>query len=180
MRHPLATFFLATLLAFSLTPAVRAGEVNLEISTGIFYSELDGGFLGDQAAIGFRGGYRFTDRWALQGSISRVELFDYGQSFVNFDGNATFFDVSGMFYLNPRSRAEVFVYGGIGAASFDLEVGGIFLGAPGTFTTHLGIGLNIRLTKLLYLRPDIRARWLGNFAGGAVDTESSIALGWRF
>ena len=113
---------------------------------------------------------------------------------VDVDGDATFFDVSAMFFVNPRSKAEFFIYGGIGMAQVDVDYGRIRYDAHGhrthnpgfgfrvhdDFTRHFGFGLNIRLSEKMYLRPDVRSRWLGSVENGVVDGEASLGLGWKF
>ena len=185
-------FVAASLLALTVNLPAEAGEANFEIAGGAYVSGTS--HLGDEAAFGVRGGYRFTDRWAIQGSLSRTELFDIHTSYLDTGLDATFFDLSAMFFITPNRKAELFVYGGIGMARFDVGIGPIrFDTGSGRvhvprfgatvddeFTTHLGLGVNIQLTDRMYLRPDIRSRWLGDFDGGTVDAEPSIGLGWRF
>ncbi len=193
MRRTSLTILLASLLAFFSTPPAAAGEGNFEIAAGAYVA--GSGFVGDEAAYGLRGGYRFTERWGLQGSLSRVELFDLYGPYAGVEGDATFFDVSGQFFFTPGRRAELYLYGGIGMARFDIDVGRIRVDLPyagrvetrgfsatfdDDFTTHIGLGVNIRLNEKMYLRPDIRHRWLGSAGGGTLDVEPSIALGWRF
>ena len=188
------TYLLVTvsLLVLIVDLPAEAGEAHFEIAGGAYVSGTS--YLGDEAAFGVRGGYRFTDRWAIQGSISRTELFDIYTPYVDAGLDATFFDVSAMFFITPSRRAELFVYGGVGMARFDLGVGPIRFGTGNgrvhvprfgatvddVFTTHVGLGVNIRLSDKMYLRPDIRSRWLDDFDGGTVDAEPSIGLGWRF
>ncbi len=193
MRHTFLIVLVASLLALHIHGSAEAGEANVEITAGAYVS--DSGLIGDQTALGVRGGYRFTDRWAIQGSLTRTELFDLHVPFVDVDGDATFFDVSAMYFITPRRKAELFVYGGVGMARFDVGVGRIRFNTPFTgrvnipgfnvtvedeFTTHLGIGVNIRLNDRMYLRPDLRSRWLNDFDGGSVDFEPSLGLGWRW
>ncbi len=188
MRLSNTSILLVSLLALFSTPPAEAGDGNFEISAGAYVA--GSGFVGDEATFGLRGGYRFTDRWGLQGSLSRVELFDLFSHYFDAEGHATFFDVSARFFITPGRRAELFVYGGIGMARVDVDVDhghaggtrvpGFGITSDDDFTTHLGLGVNIRLNKTMYLRPDVRHRWLDSFDRGTVDFEPSIRLGWRF
>ena len=194
MKHPVLALALASLIALLSSPPASAGEANFEIAAGAYVSGTTS-FVGEEALLGLRGGWRFTDRWGLQGHLSRVDLFDAVSPFVDIDGDATFFDVSGVFFITPRRRAELFVYGGIGYARFDVEVGPIRLDLPyaspirlpgfgftveDDLTGHLGLGVNIRLSERMYLRPDLRVRWLGNLESSVADVEPSLGLGWRW
>ena len=194
MKRFALTLAIASLVTFFPVSAALAGEANFEIAAGAYVSGTTG-FVGEEGILGLRGGYRFTERWGLQGSLSRVDLFDAVSPFVDVDGDATFFDVSGMFFITPRRRAELFVYGGVGYARFDVDVAPIRLDLPHVgrirlpgfgftveddFTGHLGLGVNIRLSEKMYLRPDIKVRWLGSLESGTADAEPSLGLGWRF
>ncbi len=176
---------LAAMLALSSFAAPAAAvESNFEIFAGGFFPDS---FDHDEFTYGVRGGFRFSDRWGLQGSLGRVELWDDGGHFWDVDLNATFLDISAMLFVNPRSKAELFFYGGPGMAFFDIGVGGVgpgFIVWDDDFTLHAGAGLNVRLSDRMYLRPDVRVRWLGafddGFDDGGTDFEATLALGWKF
>ena len=83
----------------------------------------------------------------------------------------------------------------VGYARFDVDVGPIRLDLPHVgrirfpgfglsveddLTGHLGLGVNIRLSERMYLRPDLRIRWLGSLEDSNADAETSLGLGWRF
>ncbi len=181
----LALAIAATLALFSFPAPAAAVESNFEIYAGGFFPDDHSDQ--DELTYGVRGGFRFSDRWGLQGSLGRVELWDSGGHFWDVDLNATFLDVSAMLFVNPRSKAELFFYGGPGMAFFDVGIGGVtpgFVVWDDDVTLHAGAGMNLRLSDRMYLRPDVRVRWLGafddGFDDGGTDFEATLALGWKF
>lgn len=117
----------------------------------------------DTEAYGLRGGYRFTDTWEVEGSISRL----------NEDADVFFGDVSLKANALRSERFNLYAVFGPGAykvESEDLEA-----------TVHAGVGVEIGLTERAYLRPEVRGRWLTDelsFDEGLVDY--SLGFGWRF
>lgn len=116
--------------------------------------------------LGLRGSYFLTDRFALEGSLSR---FDVGR-------NLDFFiaDFSAKYYLRPQSRAPLYFVGGPGKAFEDIGDLG-----DGPLLLHLGFGAEVSLGRQLYLRPELRVRWVEDHfdtSGG----DLSLGFGWSF
>ena len=120
----------------------------------------------DTEAYGLRGGYRFTNVWAVEASLSKL----------NEDVDLFFGDLSLKAYVLHADRFEVYALAGPG--KFRVE--------EGTFradedTAHAGIGAEIRLGERAVVRPEVRGRWFTDelkFDDGIVDY--SLGVGWRF
>ena len=193
----LCCFTLLLTLAPIAVPKAEAaaGQANFEIFVGEYFSDSP---IDEEPVIGVRGGYRFSDRFALQGSLSRVELVHPVISALGFDDNAIFFDVSAMWYVNPGRKAEVVLYGGPGVVGY--EYGAQFDSRDHTdgyrfrerqdseesATLHAGAGVAIHLNDRIYLRPDVRARWYEGYSSrdgferSDTDFEATFAVGWKF
>lgn len=115
-----------------------------------------------EGSFGVRGSWHLKRRFALEGSLSRLAV-----------GIDIFLaDFSTKYYLRDRGRTDVYAVGGLGAIWADDFVN--------TETTlHLGIGLEVDLTKRLYFRPEIRSRWFARAIDGTVIGDLSLGLGWR-
>ncbi len=187
-----ARCFLALLAMSLLLAPAAAAQGNFEIFAGAAYSSEPGDYIGT-GSVGLRGGYRFTDRWGLQGSLSRVESFDLYVPYVDFGVDATYLDASAVLFVTPRRKAELFFYGGVGVVFIDADAGIRFhardfakhhtrvavSASDEELTAHLGVGVNIKLTQRMYLRPDLRLRWLGG-DNDSTESETTLGLGWRF
>jgi hypothetical protein len=113
-------------------------------------------------SYGARGGFRFTNVWALEGSLSRVK-----------DSDVWFGDLSAKAYFVHSNRFEMYAVASPGL----FRVSGESL----QLTLHAGIGAEIGLGQRAYLRPEVRGRWLAkeiNGDSGLVDY--SLGFGWRF
>jgi hypothetical protein len=114
-------------------------------------------------SYGLRGGYRFSNVWALEGSLSRL----------NEDVDVWFGDLSAKAYLVHSRPIEIYALAGPGLFKVEDE---------GEETTlHLGLGAEIGLGRKAYLRPEVRGRWLADELSadeGLVDY--SLGIGWRF
>ncbi len=116
-----------------------------------------------EGSFGLRGSRFLTRRWALEGSAARI-----GDSNVDL----WLVDASAKYYLRFRERTRLYLVGGPGLFySSDLDADELFL--------HAGFGAEFALGKRLYLRPELRGRFLAedfdaNFG------ELSLGLGWRF
>ncbi|MEM7353429.1 MAG: outer membrane beta-barrel protein [Acidobacteriota bacterium] len=187
-RFSTLSYSLLLALALLAVPEAQAAQGTFELYAGGYHSDSP---LDDEPTVGLRGSYRFSDRWGIEGTLGRAGLLDL--AFL-VDVNASFAELSAVWYANPGRRAEVFFYSGLGVTTFDNE---IFLprdAEPGRFlhhgrvqsfsqelaTYHAGIGLHLSLFKGLYLRPDLRGRWIDNFSDSDVGVEATLGLGWRF
>lgn len=167
-------------LALAAAPAqAQAGTGSFELYAGYYFPDSD--VLDDDVTYGVRGGYRLSDSFGIQGSVGRYEDSENILGLANVNLELTLVDASAVWYFNPGSSSEFFVFGGPGWAFADVNAD--FLGIPldsvsdDTFTLHAGLGLNIGLTDRIYLRPDVRARWFDD-SNDEVDLEASLAVGF--
>lgn len=166
------------LLATFTASAAHAGEGRFEFHGGVF--SATGSSDSSSFSYGARGGYRFNERWALEGSVSRAELFEIEIFTFDVDASVTTFEVSVQRFLNPGKKAEVYLVAGPGRTTYDIDINGISIATyDDAFSFHFGVGTQIALGEKVYLRPDLRARWLDQ-PGADVGLEASIAVGWRF
>jgi hypothetical protein len=117
-------------------------------------------------AFGLRGGFRFNNVFALEGSLSRL----------NEDVDVWFGDLSFNAFFIHSDRFEV--YGLAGPGYYRVSDDGEGLN---DLTVHAGLGAEISLGERTYLRPEVRGRWLAEelrFDEGLVDY--SLSFGWRF
>jgi hypothetical protein len=122
---------------------------------------------GHGTAYGLRGGYRFNNVWALEGSAEHLD-----EGFTNW-----FVDVSAKAFLIDTSHFEVYALAGPGL--FRVSA---FGESEDQATVHAGIGAQFGLgSSRAYLRPEIRSRWSTDdlkFNDGLVSY--SLGIGWRF
>jgi hypothetical protein len=113
-------------------------------------------------SYGVRGGFRFNRTWALEGSLSRIK-----------DTDAWFGDVSAKAYFVHANRFEMYAVASPGLFRVS--------GENPQLTLHAGIGAEIGLTERVYLRPEVRGRWLAKeLRGDNGLVDYSLGLGWRF
>lgn len=152
---------LSAVLALPLAPAPAAAQEEDPVSL-----ELFGSYLRQQSAkeeaIGLRAGYRFTSRWALETSLSRLAVSD---------ANLWLADLSAKAYLTPGGRAELFALAG---------AGGFRVVGNDEPTVHVGLGAEVDLGEHSYLRPEVRARWLADAFDVDPVYDYSLGIGFRF
>jgi hypothetical protein len=113
-------------------------------------------------SYGARGGFRFNKVWALEGSLSRIN-----------DSDVWFGDVSAKAYFLRVNRFEMYAVASPGLFKVS--------GENPELTLHAGIGAEIGLTERLYLRPEVRGRWLAKeLDGDSGLLDYSLGIGWRF
>lgn len=115
-----------------------------------------------EGSFGVRGSWHRNRRFALEGSLSRVA--------VSID--IFLADFSAKYYLRDRAKTDVYVIGGPGAIwadAFDNTEA----------TVHLGVGMEVNLSKRLYFRPELRGRWLVDAFDATTIGDLSLGLGWR-
>lgn len=123
-------------LAFAFSPSPAAAQEDRPLSFELFgaYDHRDG--VGDEAA-GARAGFRLTDRWGIEGTLSRLSD----------DGVEVWMaDLSGKLYLGNAGRAGLFLLAG---------PGGIRVDGFEELTFHAGLGAEVPLGERVYLRPDV-------------------------
>jgi hypothetical protein len=114
-------------------------------------------------SYGLRGGYRFNNVWALEGTMARL----------NEDVDIGFVDLSAKAYFIDTNRFEIYVLGGAGVYNVEADYE--------KATLHVGIGAEIGLGQRVYLRPEVRGRWLADeLKADEGLAEYSLGLGWRF
>lgn len=116
-----------------------------------------------EGSFGIRGSWHRKRKLALEGSLSRIAAGSLDIFLIDF---------SAKYYLRDRRRTDVYLVGGPGA---------IFEGAfEGTEAlVHFGIGLEVDLTRRLYLRPELRGRWFVEDVGRVNIGDLVLGLGWR-
>lgn len=165
-NQQLTKTLLAAVLAFAAASSAAAQSVENGPSFELFGAyvrpaDSDADF--DTESYGLRGGYRFSNVWAVEGSLSRL----------NEDVDVWFGDLSAKAFFIHSSRFEIYALGGPGL--FKVE------GESEETTVHLGVGAEIGLGQKAYLRPEVRGRWLTDELRtdeGLLDY--SLGIGWRF
>ena len=114
-------------------------------------------------SYGLRGGYRFSNTWALEGTLARLDE----------DVDIWFGDLSAKAYFVHANRFEMYALGGAGIYRIEDDYE--------KATLHVGIGAEIGLTQNVYLRPEARGRWLADeLKADEGLAEYSLGIGWRF
>ncbi len=116
----------------------------------------------DEGSFGLRGALRLRNRFHLESSISRL------------DGGIDLFlvDLSAKYYIRD-GRTDLYLVAGPGIIySSDLDADDLML--------HFGFGAEFSLGRHLYLRPEIRGRWLAEDLDATTIGDLSLGLGWRF
>ena len=153
------------------TSAAQAAEPGgyLEALAGQIYYEADSDL--DETVFGLRSGYRFGDRWAIEGAVSFQDVDDVDVYLIDLSMRGSI--VSGR-------RAELFFVGGPGL--FRADFGGDSSDdTENEIALHAGLGLAVDLGERVYLRPDVRARWIsGDLFEDDLHVEATLALGFRF
>lgn len=152
---------------------------SLEVALGFSHS----GGESDIDFRGFRGKFRLADRWAIEGSLQTEKVsfvtLTQGSSFLG-HADAFLTEFSARRDLKRGRRFELFAFGGPGYFWYDGEPDEISRRDTSAFL-HLGLGLDIELTRRLFLRPDIRQRWFEkDQQGDDFQTQAQVSLGWKF
>ncbi len=161
----LSSLFAATLLSLVFaSPASAQSEVRSP-SFDLFGAHAVSNGDGDRVhmdSYGVRGGYRFSNVWALEGSLYRSKDTD------SWSG-----DFSAKAYFLHANRFEMYAVASPGLIKVSGENPQLIL--------HAGLGAEIGLTSRLYLRPEVRGRWLDSgLNDGNSRVDYSLGLGWRF
>ncbi len=179
MKHSavfLAAFFLLTAL---VTPAADAGETHVEILAGSHFSTLSP--IANNFTLGVRGGYRFSDAWAVEGTLSRVDFADVHAPFVHLEAEATHLDFSIKWFITPHKKYQLYLYGGPGMSFYDMRINHVGLfSVDNSFAWHIGTGVSVPLSERMFFRPDVRVRWDSSVVAGNADVEVALGIGWRF
>ena len=164
--HRLSIAFAMALLSLTAASAALAQDAETGPTFELFGARIeptdsDADF--HTEAYGIRGGYRFSNVWALEGTLARLDE----------DVDVEFGELSAKAYFVHANRFEMYALGGAGVYKVEDDYE--------KATLHLGIGAEIGLGQRLYLRPEARGRWLADELKadeGLVDY--SLGIGWRF
>lgn len=186
-----------SVLAAAGSPAMAAAPEEGGWALGVFAGLYSPGpdLFDDSETFGFRVGYRLTEHVGFAGSLGFVSLEseDDEMEDLGLDGkiesDLTLIDLSVAWIFRPEHRFSFVAMGGIGGSfsSTDVELTGPGGGTvraedfeDDSFTVNLGLGALIGLGDRMMLRIMPRARYFENRDDDEVDTETTIALGWRF
>lgn len=115
---------------------------------------------------GLRGGYRATDLLGVELTAGLVE----GEAAADLE----LADLSLKIYPGGATgKAQFFLFAGPGYARIDSP-----FGEPDSFTVNAGVGVDLYLGEVAYLRPDVRSRWFES--GDDTEIEVTLALGFAF
>jgi hypothetical protein len=158
-----SSLFVASLFSLAVAVPVSAQSEVRGPSFDFFGARVSGG--GDSLhteSYGVRGGFRFNNVWALEGSLSRSN----GSN--SWDGDAAV-----KAYFLHADRFEMYTVASPGLIKASGENPKLIL--------HAGLGAEIGLTPRIYLRPEVRGRWLDQgLKGDNSRVDYSLGLGWRF
>jgi hypothetical protein len=113
------------------------------------------GSAGDAAMGGAGAGLRYkpTPRFGFEADIDFIGGTDYQGD----QRNETAFTLNGLLFLNPRSRAQLYVLAGFGWSAAHVQNDSQSLNADyGYFGGQAGVGLELRLSRSLALNGDFR------------------------
>jgi hypothetical protein len=171
---------LTILFMLLVRPAIPAfGQAptggTFELVAGWYMPETDA--LGDDVTYGLRGGYRLTQAFGVEGSVTAFQP-DLENTSIGID----FYFVDASFKWYPGAgggKHELVLFGGPGWASVNVDLGGFFGSvSDDSVTAHVGLAGELSLSNSIYLRPDLRARWIEKSED--IDVETTLALGFRF
>ena len=184
---PMLSFAMAVLV----TGFGSVTEASVEEDTwsfSIYAGNYDPGpdVIDDDVSFGVRLGKVLSPHFGWEGEIG---YFNVEEDFTtpvpgSIDSDIIFFDFSLIRYLRVDSRVTPTLFGGAGfsSASSDVSVGGITFNDldSESFTLHGGFGAIIDLGEKYYIRPSTRFRWFENRDDDEIDTEFTVAFGWKF
>ena len=159
---------LARLLMLVLATLPIASSALAESQGGSF--ELYGGLFApedeEETTYGLRAGYRKSERLGFELSLGEVDVEDPFE--------VRLIDLSIQRFLSPGGKSEWVVSFGGGWVFIDA---GPF-GDVDSASAHLGLGWIVNLSDLVYLRTEVRDRWIEEADG--TDLEATVALGFAF
>jgi len=190
-----------------LHPAAAAAQGSIGLSAGLYMPEESDA---DRTEVfGLRGGYRVAPNWALELSVSEVDIGDTIPDndseiplpiLFDFEFDAALTNVDLSVQWSPGAGGFT-VFGGPGLARLDVDVTARIFGQTFTesesadiLTAHAGLAYEWQLGRGFYLRPEARVRRYfddeieddGSFddeldvSYRATDYEANLVLGWRF
>lgn len=156
---------------------------NAEILAGYFFPEE----LDEDLTFGARLGYRTAYDWGWMLAVSWFDVAD-SQGFRGrrVDADLVHVDFSAVYFPGGNQRFSIFF--GPGWVTGNVDVPRTTRDfSDDAFTVHAGMGYEFDVTRIFYIKPDVRLRYYeleGWGADGGRETqityEAAVALGWRF
>ncbi len=204
-KYAVARSALSALAALALQSAPAAGQEqagaqSVEIYGGQMFGDdltdvpVSGRTprLNDNAVVGARYNYNFTDKWAIQLSAgyspNRAARVASGRD----DLGLTTVDLDAVWNITPQYPIVAYVLAGVGYAwaNLDTPITGEINGRSGVltqsngFTANAGIGAKYYVTSNLYVDLLARYRYLNRLVSDSDQhlntTETNLGIGWRF
>lgn len=184
--------------AFMLLVAGFGSPANAEVhedsmNVEIFAGELNPGpdRLDSETNLGLRYGWDISRRLGFGFEFWRYETddsFTSGMTTASFDLDLDGIEATVYGFFMPEGRVTLFLFGGIGGvfADLDADVSNPIFSASlrhvqdDSFTAHGGGGLRIQLGEHVYLRPDVRFRWIEKRDDDEIDTAVTLGIGFNF
>jgi|GEM_PF-2202596 len=154
-----ALFSLAVASSASAQSEMRGPYFDL---FGARVQSVDGSDHFHSDGYGVRGGFRFNNVWAVEGSLSQFK-----------DSDVQFGDLSAKAYFLHSKGFEMYAVASPGLFKAS--------GESLRLSLHAGIGAEIGLGDRAYLRPEVRGHWLSEDLNGDNHlVDYSLGFGWRF
>jgi len=205
LKYAPAHFGLAALIALALYGAPAAAQEQARTqSVEIYGGEMFGDNLtnalvsgrtprlNDNAVVGARYNYNFTDRWGIQlsggYSPNRASRVSSGKDNLGL----TTVDLDAVWNITPHFPIVGYVLAGAGYAwaHLDTPITGdingrpVVLGDSNGFTANVGIGAKYYVIDNLYVNVEARYRYLNRLISDSNQnlntTETTLGIGWRF
>jgi outer membrane beta-barrel protein len=205
LKYAPACFGVAALILLALYGAPAAAEEQARTqSVEIYGGEMFGDNLtsaplsgrtprlNDNAAVGARYNFNFTDRWGIQlsggYSPNRASRVASGKDNLGL----TTVDLDAVWNITPHFPIVGYVLAGAGYAwaHLDTPITGDINGQPvilrdsNGFTANVGIGAKYYLIDNIYVNVEARYRYLNRLVSDSNQslntTETTLGIGWRF
>ena len=205
LKYAPAHFGLAALIALALYGAPAAAQEQARTqSVEIYGGEMFGDDLtnapvsgrtprlNDNAVVGARYTYNFTDRWGIQlsggYSPNRASRVSSGKDNLGL----TTVDLDAVWNITPHFPIVGYVLAGAGYAwaHLDTPITGDINGQPvalrdsNGFTANVGIGAKYYVIDNLYVNVEARYRYLNRLISDSNQSlntaETTLGIGWRF
>lgn len=154
---------------YSLPYAQHEWGLNLRLDAAAMgsSSRYNGGGMGGLGA-GLR--YKLSPYFGVEGGAD----FIFGQDYNGNSRNETAFTANGLLFLNPRSRAQVYLLGGIGWSVAHVSQDSLYTNSTFDDTYHyfggtFGVGLEYRASRSIAFNVDVRG-----FVRGRTDAEAKL------
>jgi len=205
IKYAPAGFGLAPLIALALygAPAVAEDQAHTQ-SVEIYGGEMFGDNLtdapvsgrtprlNDNAVVGARYNYNFTDVWGVQlsGGYSPNRAARVARGKDNL--GLTTVDLDAVWNITPHLPIVGYLLAGAGYAwaNLDSPITGDINGRPvvlrdsNGFTANVGLGAKYYVMTNLYVNAEVRYRYLNRLVSDSNQnlntTETTVGIGWRF